>query len=115
MIKKVLKSLFVGGVVLGMAFSANAADYEVNMYGASAQHKFWLNLAPDFLSSASGGDCAAVTQCDVDSKNGVAVGTGCAFNGGNDTITIRYSSKASTDGILAINDTDHNRAMAAPG
>jgi hypothetical protein len=115
MIKKVLKSLFVGGVVLGVAFSANAADYEVNMYGASAQHKFWLNLAPDFLSSASGGDCAAVTQCDVDSKNGVAVGTGCAFNGGNDTITIRYSSKASTDGILAINDTDHNRAMAAPG
>ena len=115
MLKKVFKGLVVGGVALGIAFSANAADYEMNMYGASAQHKFWLNLAPDFLLSPNGGACASVNQCDVDSKNGVAVGTDCAFAGGTDTITIRYSSKASTDGIIAVNDTNHLRTMAAPG
>jgi hypothetical protein len=113
MLRKALKGLLIGGALLGMTATAQAADYQMNMYGASAQYKFWLNLAPDFLTDAAGGACTAVTQCEVDSKNGIAVGTGCTFaTGGPHTITVRYSNQASVDGIVAVNDTNHNRNMA---
>ena len=51
MIRQVIKGITVGAALLGIvAGTASAADYAINIYGASAQHKFWLNLAPDYLA-----------------------------------------------------------------
>jgi hypothetical protein len=102
-----MKKLFILMAVIGavaFAGSAVAAEYNINIYGASAQHKFWLNLAPDFLAAAAGGACGTVNQSSHDKKHGIARGLNCTFNGGNDTIYIRYSSRASYDGVNAINE-----------
>lgn len=103
MFKKVLKGIAIGAAVLGMAAgTATAKDIDVNLYGASAQHKFWLNLAPDFLQSANIG-CDTVTEYTYNKKHGMAVGDQCDVTANNaDKITIRYSSRASYDGVNAV-------------
>jgi hypothetical protein len=102
MFKKLIKGAVIGGALLAFAGTASAADYNLNIYGASAQHKFWLNLAPDFLTSASGGQCASAQQSSANKKHGIARGLNCTFAGGDDTIYIRYSSRASYAGVNAI-------------
>ncbi len=102
MLKKLLKGVILGGALLAFAGTANAAEYNINIYGASAQHKFWLNLAPSFLTSAAGGQCASADQSSANKKHGIARGNNCAFAGGDDTIYIRYSSRASYDGVSAV-------------
>ena len=105
MFKKLLKGVLVGGALLSLVVPAHADEYYLNMFGASAQHKFWQNLAPDFLTSATGGHCTSADQSSADKKNGITRGNNCAFNGGDDTIYIRYSSKASAYGITAVNSS----------
>ena len=100
--EKVLKSAVIGASMMAMVGTAQAAEYNLNIYGASAQHKFWLNLAPDFLVDANGGQCASVDQDSFDTKHGIARGNNCLGDGS--TIYIRYSSRASYDGINAVND-----------
>lgn len=100
--EKVLKSAVIGASMLAMVGTAQAVEYNLNIYGASAQHKFWLNLAPDFLLDANGGQCASVDQDSFDKKHGIARGNNCLGDGS--TIYIRYSSRASYDGINAVND-----------
>jgi hypothetical protein len=107
MYKKLIKGLLVGGAVFAMTATANATpnEYNINVYGASAQHKFWLNLAPDFLSSRG---CGTVDQSSHNKKHGIARGLNCEVDGdgsSDDTIYIRYSSRASYDGLNAINET----------
>jgi len=100
-LKKMAKGLIAGAALMGMVSSAGADVYNLNIYGASAQHKFWLNLSESFLLDAAGGECSDVVQDSYDKKHGIAKGTNCI--GGN-TIYIRYSSRASYDGVNAVND-----------
>lgn len=106
MLKKFIKGLVVGGALLGMVSTAQAATYDINIYGASAQHKFWLNLAPSWLTDAAGGNCASAEQASYNKKHGIARGNNCNIPGGSgdDEILFRYSSRASYAGIVAIND-----------
>ncbi len=100
MIKKIFNGLIAGGALLGMVASAQATTYELNIYGASAQHKFWLNLAPEWLTSATGANCSAAVQAAYNKKHGVAKGTGCVD--GDDTVIFRYSSRSSMTGVNAV-------------
>ena len=106
MFKKAVKGLLAGAAMLGMVASVQAATYEINIYGASAQHKFWLKLAPSFLTDAAGGNCGSAQQAAYNSKHGIARGLNCDITGGtgDDTILFRYSSRASYKGVQAIND-----------
>jgi len=102
MIKKLVIGIVSGAALLGMvAGHAAAADYDLNLYGASAQHKFWLNLAPDYLAAKG---CDTINQYAYNGKHGMAVGENCDFPVAGDNITIRYSSRASYDGIQAVHD-----------
>ncbi len=96
------KTLLAGAAVLALSGAAQATDIDLNIYGASAQFLFWNEAAKDFLTARS---CTGVVN-DGDSKNGITVGT-C----GADTITIRYSSKASYDGILATTGSSNPLAV----
>jgi len=114
--KQFKNAAFVGAAVLALTGAANAATIDLNIYGASAQFTFWNAAAPTFLTSVR--NCAAnpvQTTYTVASdtantgKHEVTVGTGCdgATQGtGPNTINIRYSSKASYDGILAVKNAD---------
>jgi hypothetical protein len=102
--KNIFTSVVAGTALLTLVGSASAATKEVNVYGASAQYLYWSSQAPNFLTAQGCyGNGWTKTK---DSKNMIAVGT-CA-NG--DTMIFRVSSKASYDGILALqgNATDPN-------
>ncbi len=91
--KNLLKSTLVGFSVLALAGTASA-QVNINLYGASSQHLFWNDAADDFLLSKG---CTNVGRAEKDDKNGITRGT-C----GGQQVYIRYSSKASFDGILAL-------------
>lgn len=111
MFKSIAKGLLVGAMALGFATTAGATVYEINIYGASAQYKFWNNAADDFHASKL---CAAADiygARDAGKKHGISVCagqdgfgglTGAGYNGDNNTYVIRYSSKASYDGIRSV-------------
>ena len=102
MIKKLIKATVVGAAVFGMVAAANA-EVNINIYGASAQYKFWNDAADDFLSDEG---CSSIQQAAGNStystkNHGITKGT---CNG--ETWYIRYSSKASYDGIRAMQNID---------
>lgn len=115
--KKSLASVFAVTALLGAAAGANAANYsipagsvEMNIYGASAQFGFWNAAAKDLVTAtvANGGlGCASrITGIDAGGKTfGIVVGKSCAGVAGNKDVVIRYSSKASYDGIYAVKGT----------
>jgi hypothetical protein len=94
MFKKIFKGIAVGAAVFAIAGAAQAATININLYGASAQHLFWNDTADQFLASKG---CTGIGQDEYNSKHGITRGT-C----GADTVYIRYSSKASYDGIYAM-------------
>lgn len=112
--KRSIKSLALAASVLAMAGTAQAATYDINIYGASAQYNFWKNLSATYLTAsvANGGqNCTGGTtsaeyntgsDASNDKKHFIVTGTNC--NGGH-TINIRISSKASYDGINAVRNT----------
>lgn len=84
---------------VGITGTADAATREMNIYGASAQYLFWNDLADNFLSSKG---CSNIRQAaTTDGKHGITMGNNCSSYGG-DNVWIRYSSKASYDGIFAV-------------
>lgn len=86
--------------------AAHAAQYDINIYGASAQYNYWNDTADDFLSTSKG--CTTTTQATHSSKkHGITKGTGCT---GGHTYYVRYTSKASYDGIYAC-----ERSTSVPG
>ena len=101
--------------LLAGAVAANAANYdrttahpvEVNIHGASAQFGFWNAAAKDFVTEtvANKGLGCTHRSTAIDSINGktfgLVIGTSCAALGNKDVV-IRYSSKASYDGIYAV-------------
>lgn len=109
MFKKMITGALAGIAALGMVASASAASIEINMYGASAQYELWNALADDFLADAAYGNCGTVNRYeDASGKHGVAVGSGCTNTYGltNGSMVLRYSSKASYDGIEALKGID---------
>ena len=99
MLKQVLKGMVIGGAALAMVGTANAATIDVNLYGASAQYKFWTAAAGNFLVSQGCTDVKNAAQSGaLDSRDsGWTQGT-C----GSDTVNIRYTTNASYDGIRAV-------------
>ncbi len=99
MIRKMIKSAVVGVAMLSAVGSAQAAEVNINIYGASAQYLFWNDAADNFLLARG---CTGVVQAeDSTKKHGITKGT-C----GADTVYIRYSAKASYDGIRAMKCVD---------
>jgi len=101
--KKTIKTLALGASVLAMAGTANAATIDFNLYGSSAQFLFWTSIASSFLQGQ--GCTISHVATDSSGKHGITVGTNCT--GGN-TINMRYSSKASFDGVMAAKKVYYN-------
>ncbi len=122
MFKKIVKGLVVGGAGLILATSAvQAEQYEINIYGASAQYKFWTEAAPLFLISqgCDAGDIYHAVDEDQYSRDaGIAFCAGSdaiagyegeGLGGEGDSLIIRYTTNASYDGIRAVTgDTQEN-------
>lgn len=111
MFKSITKGLLVGAMALGFAGTAGATVYEINIYGASAQYKFWNNAADDFHASKLCASSDIYGARDSSKKHGISVCAGqdgfgglygAGYNGDNNTYVIRYSSKASYDGIRSV-------------
>lgn len=101
MVKKILAA---SAATLMLAGVASAATTEVNIYGASAQYLFWNDTADDFMASKG---CTNISQAkSSDGTQGITLGKACSGFGGNDLI-IRYTAKASFDGIMAMKNTEH--------
>lgn len=99
-IKSILKTVAAGAALLALTANAEAATREINLYGASAQYLFWNDAADNFL--ATKGCSGGITQAqNSDGKHGITIGRACSSYA-NDDIIIRYSSKASYDGIYAM-------------
>ena len=95
---KVLAAAVLSASLLAAAGTAGALD--INIYGASAQFNLWSAVAPDFLLSKG-----CVVNSAVSGNYGISTGTcgvGSSYPG--QTINIRYTSKASYDGIWALNN-----------
>ncbi|TWJ16693.1 type 2 periplasmic-binding domain-containing protein [Geobacter argillaceus] len=112
--KQIKTTALAGAAVLALSGVAGAAVIDLNVYGASAQYLFWNSAAPTFLTSVRG--CTATSQAaTADGKNGITKGTGCDGTA-NNTINIRYSAKASYDGIRAVSNVDPaNTCAGQPG
>jgi hypothetical protein len=110
--KKLFKSILVGASMFALVGTTAAADIEINMYGASAQYLFWNDAADNFLLNAAYGNCATAQQAeDSDGKVGITQGLNCnGFGLTNGSIIIRYSAKASYDGIRALKGVDPDNA-----
>jgi ABC-type phosphate transport system substrate-binding protein len=110
--KKVIKASILGLSVLAMASAAQAADYEINIMGASAQSGFWNTNARIFLADATGLGCTSTTVYG-NKDNGATVGTNCTPAAGlgisiatSDRVIMRYIAKASIWGPMAANGDD---------
>lgn len=119
MFKSITKGLLIGAMALGFATTAGATVYEVNIYGASAQYKFWTSAAPAYhaFKNCAAGDIYKATGKVMSRDNGIAVCagqdgfgglTGQGYNGDQDTYVIRYSTNASYDGIWSVQGLDYN-------
>ncbi|RJP81736.1 MAG: hypothetical protein C4522_05030 [Desulfobacteraceae bacterium] len=103
MIKKLIKATVIGASMFAMVGAASAAPVNINIYGASAQYNFWNDAADDFLGDQG---CTSIQQAagnDANSTKGHGITRGTC---GSDTWYIRYSSKASFDGIRAMQCID---------
>jgi hypothetical protein len=97
MLKKFITSVVAAASLLSLVGAASAATTsEVNIYGASAQYLYWSSEAPNFVA-AQGYTVTPVTKS-KDSKNMIAWG----YKANGDRLIVRVSSKASYDGILAL-------------
>ncbi|MFP4474802.1 MAG: substrate-binding domain-containing protein [Desulfatibacillaceae bacterium] len=110
--KKSFVIAMVSAVCMLMAGTALAADYNINLYGASAQFLYWNDAADNFLTTASpeGPGCASADQATYDGKHGITRGNNCLGDGS--TIYIRYTAKASYDGIFAVSDSSDPMAAS---
>jgi hypothetical protein len=109
--KKTAKVLAVTASMVALAGVAQAATYDINIYGASAQFNFLAKGAAAYLGTGTGTlGCTGLSSFVKDSsgKHGIITGTSCTpspaitgFTAGS-TVNIRVSNKASYDGIWAV-------------
>ena len=91
MFKKIALTAAAFGLLVG---SASAA--ELNIYGASAQYKFWSGAAETFLLAQSG--CSAVEKgSDSTGKHFIA-----KCNNGSEDLIIRVSEAKSAEGVNSV-------------
>jgi hypothetical protein len=110
--KKAIKATILGVSVLAAASVAQAADYQINIMGASAQSGFWNTNARIFLANTTGLNCTSTTVYG-NKDDGATVGTNCAPAAGlgitmaaTDRVIVRYAAKASIWGPMAANGED---------
>lgn len=129
--KKILSTIIVAAAIFSMVGAAGAApdacDCAINLYGASAQYKFWTAAAPGLLQSW-GCAPADIYQSDGDPlgdrDNGIAIcagstaignptvsGSGLASIGGG-TFCIRYTSFSSFEGPYSVSNQNPNNVDA---
>ncbi|MDY6989266.1 MAG: substrate-binding domain-containing protein [Thermodesulfobacteriota bacterium] len=125
--KKILSTMVAAAAMFAMVGVASAApdacDCSINLYGASAQYKFWTDAADNYLINrgcapadtylADGdplGDrdngiaiCAGSTGVGV---GGTVTGSGMPGVGGGGTMCLRYTSYASFEGIYSVSDAN---------
>jgi hypothetical protein len=103
MIKKLLKMATIGVAALGLAGTAGAATYKVNMCGASAQADFWITAGEAVVQSTF--NCASAVLDGTDDKNMVVEGLSCDAGLGTapDTIYVRYNASNSAGGCAGFN------------
>jgi hypothetical protein len=113
--KKVFKTAALGITLAALASVASATDYELNIYGASAQFTFWgQGQAELFVRSQSSGAINVANAslkgglgCQKAGTNftgdfGVTVGTNCqALPNPADRVVIRYTKDNSIEGVRA--------------
>jgi hypothetical protein len=108
------KSLITVLAILGaLVFCGQAqAQYELNLWGASAQFQLYDQSMVTFLSGAP--YSCTTTHSSDGSKYSITIGTGCASPAAGATITVRVTSKASYDGVFALegNRKDEDAAAA---
>jgi ABC-type phosphate transport system substrate-binding protein len=106
--KKTAKVLAVTASLVALAGVANAATYDINIYGASAQFNFWKAAASNYLGAGSLGCTVGSFSTDSSGNHGIVTGTACTNPNGianfvaGSTVNIRVSKKASYDGIWAV-------------
>lgn len=122
--KKVLKSAVIGASMLAMVGTAHAGKAQVNLYGASAQYKFWTSAAPAFMldkgcaaadvyvavqedACASGDRDMGVAVCAGPQSYGGTTGVGMDIDGDGvkETVVFTYTTYASYEGINAVKGT----------
>ena len=118
--KKIMKSALIGVFLLAFGSIANAAEYDINMYGASAEYNYWNASDVAFLTFLGCGAADIYKAHTADSNHSVTFCAGnTAFAGksgagatyaadglAGDTVVLRYSNKASYDGIEAVQGLD---------
>jgi len=107
--KKVINTAIFAAIIAGAAVTAQAADIQVDMYGASAQRDYWKDLGQTFMTKtvAQGGmGCVSAHQASfkknnvVDKNKIVIKGETCTIAGGDD-VYITYNAVASLEGVRA--------------
>lgn len=101
MLKNIFKATIIGLGVVAAAATVHAATTEVTLYGASAEYKLWNDLADNFCTD-NGWTPVGAAKEDTSGKHGIIE---CTKNSGADTLIIRYTSKASYDGIYSATGT----------
>lgn len=99
MFKKTILTLAAVGL---MASGAAAASYELNLYGASAQYKFWKDVGPAYLQEAP----ASCTDAQIADAEG-EVGSNDQYiaqctNANGDTYTFRVTESKSSEGVNSV-------------
>lgn len=105
-LKKVFQSTVAAASLLAVVGTASA---DINIYGASAQFNFWTGNAVDFLNNIPGCGGAALVATSADGKDAAYVAT---CNGQPEYL--RVGSKASYDGVCALNNNFVNVAPYGP-
>lgn len=121
--KKQITTVLAATALIAMAGAANAST-DINLYGASAQYKFWSGAAGGFMTAtvANGGlGCTGTSSTEYNNgttdpdtkKNFIIQGTGCDTTvvDSDGVFNFRVSSKASYDGIFAV--LNSSNAMAS--
>ncbi len=90
--KKMIKGIVTGLAMFAIIGTANAADYTVNMCGASAQAGFWQQAGAAVVQDAL--NCSDAVLDGIDDKHMVVRGQNCNADGGatnDDTVYVRYN------------------------
>ena len=102
MFKKLCKIATIGIAALGLAGTASADVYTVNMCGASAQADFWTTAGATVVEETF--SCSDAALDGIDDKNLIVRGQNCDAGQGTqpDTIYVRYNVSNSSGGCSAI-------------
>ncbi|MGD9159972.1 MAG: hypothetical protein PVG39_16275 [Desulfobacteraceae bacterium] len=102
MFKKLVKITISIGALLAASTGVDAAEYNINIYGAKAQYTYWSEAAPAFLYQK----CNTTVQWAKDAADKQGISYCDDYDTTHDEVYIRYASKASYDGLYAVSGQD---------